>query len=79
MKFWQSLQMTKTEDLVDLAVLLDEQTPFDGAFLGDHWLYPEELLAPYPYTADGKPSWSAESEWPHIAAAMGLLSGATDM
>jgi len=76
-KFFQSLQFAATEDLFDLAQVLEEQTPFDGAFLGDHWLYPETLLAPYPYSADGTPGFPAQTEWPHIGATLGALTAAT--
>lgn len=77
MKFFQSLQFAATEDLLTLARVLEEQTPFDGAFLGDHWLYPEQLLAPYPYTADGRPAFPARTEWPHIGSAIGAMAAAT--
>ncbi|MCW2496563.1 TIGR03619 family F420-dependent LLM class oxidoreductase [Jatrophihabitans sp.] len=77
MKFFQSLQFAATADLFDLARVLEEQTPFDGAFLGDHWLYPQTLLAPYPYSADGTPGFPAETEWPHIGATLGALAAAT--
>jgi probable F420-dependent oxidoreductase len=76
-KFFQSLQFTATEDLLTLARVLEEQTPFDGAFLGDHWLYPEQLLAPYPYTADGRPAFPAHTEWPHIGSAIGAMAAVT--
>jgi probable F420-dependent oxidoreductase len=76
-KFFQSLQFAATEDLLTLARLLEEQTSFDGAFLGDHWLYPEKLLASYPYSADGKPAFPPQAEWPHIGATLGALAAAT--
>ena len=35
MKFIQSLQFTDTDKLIELAQLIEAQTPFDGVFLGD--------------------------------------------
>ena len=77
MKFWQSLQFARTEDLVGLATAIESQTPFDGVFLGDHTLHPEQCLTPYPYTPDGKMLWAADMHWPDIAAAFAAMATAT--
>ena len=77
MKFWQSLQFAATGDFLELAQEIERQTPFHGVFLGDHGLYPEKLLSPYPYTADGKVLWSAEIDWPDIGTAFGAMAAVT--
>jgi probable F420-dependent oxidoreductase len=77
MKFWQSLQFAATGDLLELAQKIEEQTPFDGVFLGDHTIHPEKLLSPYPYTPDGKVLWSPEMHWPDIGAAFGAMAAVT--
>jgi probable F420-dependent oxidoreductase len=77
MKFWQSLQFAATDDLLWLAQAIERQTPFHGVFLGDHTLYPEKLLTPYPYTADGKVLWSPQMHWPDIGAAFGAMAAVT--
>jgi probable F420-dependent oxidoreductase len=76
-KFFQSLQFAATEDLLTLSRLLEDQSQFDGAFLGDHWLFPEKPLAPYPYSVDGKPAFPARTEWPHLGATLGALAATT--
>jgi probable F420-dependent oxidoreductase len=77
MKFWQSLQFAATEDLPELARGIESDTPFHGVFLGDHTVYPERLLTPYPYTPDGKVLWAAETHWPDIGAALGAMGAVT--
>jgi probable F420-dependent oxidoreductase len=77
MKFWQSLQFAATEDLPELARRIESDTPFHGVFLGDHTVYPEQLLTPYPYTSDGKVLWAAETHWPDIGAALGAMAAIT--
>jgi probable F420-dependent oxidoreductase len=77
MKFWQSLQFAQTGDLVKLARGIEQETPFHGVFLGDHTLYPEKLLTPYPYTSDGRVLWAPEIDWPDIGAAFGAMAAAT--
>lgn len=77
MKFWQSLQFAVTHDLPELARNIERDTPFHGVFLGDHTVYPERLLTPYPYTPDGKVLWAAETDWPDIGAALGAMGAIT--
>jgi probable F420-dependent oxidoreductase len=77
MKFWQSLQFAATLDLPELARTIERDTPFHGVFLGDHTVYPERLLTPYPYTPDGKVLWAAEMDWPDIGAALGAMGAIT--
>jgi probable F420-dependent oxidoreductase len=76
-RFFQSLQFAATEDLPSLVRVLEDETPFDGAFLGDHWLYPETLSAPYPYSQDGKPAFGPRTDWPHLGATLGALTAMT--
>jgi probable F420-dependent oxidoreductase len=77
MKFWQSLQFAATENLLELAQTIERETPFHGVFLGDHTLYPEQLLTPYPYTPDGKVLWAPSMDWPDVGAALGAMAAVT--
>jgi probable F420-dependent oxidoreductase len=77
MKFWQSLQFARTEDLPELAQAIERQTPFHGVFLGDHMLHPEVPRTPYPFTLDGKVLWPPDTHWPDIGAAFAVMAAVT--
>lgn len=77
MKFWKSLQFTDTEDLLDIAKLIDTETAFHGAYLGDHWVSAHESATKYPTTPDGRPPFPPDTHWPHLAGSMGAMLGAT--
>lgn len=77
MKFWKSLQFTNTEDLLDISKLIDTETSFYGAYLGDHWVSAHESATKYPTTPDGRPPFPPDTHWPHLAGSMGGMLGAT--
>lgn len=71
MKFWQALTWMEPEQMLEVAKFAEE-VGFEGVFLGDHGVFPQDVKTPYPYAADGKPpmepgSWSPDC-WVSIAA-----------
>jgi probable F420-dependent oxidoreductase len=76
MKFWQALSFTETDQLVALARVCEE-VGFHGVFVSDHVFHPEKLLSKYPYSPDGSPPFSKETEWPESFAAISAMATAT--
>lgn len=62
MKFWQSLTFDNPGHLLEIA-RISEQVGFEGVFVSEHVFFPEALASKYPYTADGKPPFTAETTW----------------
>ncbi|MFT4054422.1 MAG: TIGR03619 family F420-dependent LLM class oxidoreductase [Novosphingobium sp.] len=62
MKFWQMLSWVEVDQLVPLAKFAEE-LGFTGVMNSDHAVYPEEVLAPYPYSESGRPMM--EPDWPY--------------
>ena len=54
MEFWQAIAFTEPEQLVDFARTA-EALGFDGVTAGAHFITPERIDSPYPYTADRRP------------------------
>jgi probable F420-dependent oxidoreductase len=54
MEFWQAIAFTEPDQLVDFARSAEE-LGFDGVAAGDHFITPERIDSPYPYTADQRP------------------------
>ena len=71
MKFWQAITWAETEQLPEIAQFAEE-LGFHGLMGGDHAVYPEKVVADYPYTADGQPpmspDWEYPDQWVSIAA-----------
>ena len=76
MKFWVSTAFTPTSQLVELARYCDE-AGLHGLLMGDHQIHPRELQRPYPYSPDGKPIWSDDTDWPDAWVTIGAMSAAT--
>ncbi len=76
MKFWQSLSFTETDQLVALSKICEE-VGFHGALVSDHVFFPEKIDSKYPYSEDGSPPFTAETEWPEPWAAIAAMSTAT--
>jgi probable F420-dependent oxidoreductase len=74
MQFYQSLLFAETAQIPELAAFIDQQTPFDGVFLGDHRLFPTDRPAG---NAAHPVNWTSQSHWPDITAMMGALASAT--
>jgi probable F420-dependent oxidoreductase len=76
MKFWQTLSFSETDQLVDLARICEE-VGFDGVFLSDHVFVPEKIESRYPYSEDGAPPFTAETEWPDPWVTIGAMASVT--
>src|ERR1700687_3529728 len=50
---------------------------FDGVMLGDHGVYPRDVLSRYPYSSDGKPPMTADSYYPDCWASIGAMAAVT--
>lgn len=71
MKFWQMLSWVEADQMTALASFAEE-LGFEGVMNSDHAIYPETVMAPYPYSPTGKPlmkpDWSYPDCWVTIAA-----------
>lgn len=76
MKFWQTLTWAETEQLADIAESA-EQFGFEGVLLSDHLFIPKEINSPYPYSADGKPSFHESSQYPDPWSVAGAILSRT--
>jgi probable F420-dependent oxidoreductase len=76
MKFWQMLTWMEPEQILDVARFAEE-VGFEGVMLGDHGVFPLEVKATYPYSADGKPPMAADSWYPDCWATIGAISAVT--
>ncbi|HZN12818.1 MAG TPA: TIGR03619 family F420-dependent LLM class oxidoreductase [Acidimicrobiales bacterium] len=76
MKFWNSLAFLETDQLLPMA-RLSEELGFHGVTVSDHVVHPEKIESPYPYTADGKPMFREDAEWPDPWVLIGALSTVT--
>jgi alkanesulfonate monooxygenase SsuD/methylene tetrahydromethanopterin reductase-like flavin-dependent oxidoreductase (luciferase family) len=78
MKFWAVTAFMKSDELIELARMLDE-AGYHGVTVSDHIFYPRELKSPYPYSPypDGRPIWEPETSWPDTWVLIGAMIGAT--
>jgi probable F420-dependent oxidoreductase len=76
MKFWQMLTWMEPEQILDVARFAEE-VGFAGVMLGDHGVYPREVQAPYPYSADGKPPMAPDAYYPDCWATIGAIAAVT--
>ena len=76
MKFWQALTFAEVDQLVDLAKICEE-VGFHGVFVSDHVVHPEVFEPNYPYSADGRPMFDAQTQWPDPWVAIAAMATAT--
>ena len=76
MKFWQMLTWMEPEQILDVARFA-EDVGFEGVMLGDHGVFPRDVKASYPYSADGKPPMGPDSWYPDCWATIGAISAVT--
>jgi len=77
MKFWQALTFAEIDQLVDLAKICEE-VGFHGVFVSDHVVHPEVFEPNYPYSADGRPMFDAQTQWPDPWVAIAAMATATE-
>ena len=76
MKWSLSGAMIDALDLCELAQVAEE-CGYYGLAMPDSVFYPEQISAPYPYTADGKRMWSPETAMPDPFIAMAAMAAVT--
>jgi probable F420-dependent oxidoreductase len=76
MRFWQALTWVETAQIPDVAALAEE-LGFDGVLLSDHPFVPEQPRSRYPYSSDGRPSFTPESEYPDVWVLLGAVAATT--
>jgi probable F420-dependent oxidoreductase len=75
-KFWQMLTWMEPEQILDVARFA-EDVGFEGVMLGDHGVFPRDVKANYPYSADGKPPMAPDAWYPDCWATIGAISAVT--
>ena len=76
MKFWQALTWVETKQIPRIARLAEE-VGFDGVLLSDHPFVPQRSRSRYPYSEDGRPSFTAASEYPDVWVLLGAIAVST--
>ncbi len=76
MKFWQAITWAETEQLCDIAVFAEE-LGFEGLMSADHALYPASMAADYPYSDDGRPPQTENSEYPDMWTSFAAIAAVT--
>jgi probable F420-dependent oxidoreductase len=76
MQFWHATVFAEVEQLPEAAALVEENG-FDGIAVSDHLVFPSTVESTYPYTADGRPWWSGEGQWPDPWVLVGAMAATT--
>ena len=78
MKFCNMLSFTEMDQLIDSAVI-SEEVGFHSVSVSDHVVLPEKIDSWYPDTADGKPFFTATTDWafPEPWVALAMMAQAT--
>ncbi len=76
MKFWQAVTWMEPEQLVEVARFAEE-LGFEGIFNADHGVFPQNVKAPYPYSEDGLPPMTADSDYPDCWVSIAFMAAVT--
>jgi len=76
MKFWQALTWVETDQIPRVAEMAEE-LGFHGVLISDHPFVPEHPSSRYPYSSDGRPSFTPESEYPDVWVLLGAIAATT--
>jgi len=78
MKFCNMLSFIENEQLIDSAVF-SEEVGFDSISVSDHIVLPEVIDSWYPDTPDGKPFFTATTDWtfPEPWVTLAMMAQAT--
>lgn len=76
MKFSQAMIGLPSEGYVAVARAAEE-AGFSSVALSDHVVYPSNIESAYPYTADGKPQYEADWDFPDPWVTVGAMAAAT--
>lgn len=76
MQYWVNAGFLDADQMIEVA-LAAEAFGFAGIALPDHLLLPERIDSPYPYSASGEVTWSADAPWPDCWVAIAAMAQAT--
>ena len=76
MRFCQIMTFVPTYQVVELARVA-EDVGFDSVAFSDHVVYPIGMSTPYPYAADGMPTYGPDSTWLDPLVAIAACAGVT--
>lgn len=78
MKFCNMLSFIENDQLIDCAVI-SEEVGFDAVSVSDHIVLPETINSIYPDTEDGKPFFTATTDWtfPEPWVVLAMMAQAT--
>jgi probable F420-dependent oxidoreductase len=75
-KFWNALAFVETHEAIELAITT-EDAGYDGITVPEHLFYPKSFDSKYPYSADGKPSFTEDTPWPDPWVLIGAMAART--
>ncbi len=76
MKFAQAMIGCPAESMVS-AARAAEAAGFDSVAISDHIVYPKNLTTKYPYSADGRPQFESNWDFPDPWVTIGAIAAAT--
>lgn len=76
MEFWQAVTWSETDQLCGIAQIAEE-VGFSGVMGSDHALHPEVMSSAYPYSEDGVPPQTAQSEYPDMWTSCAAMAAVT--
>jgi len=77
MKFWQMVTWAETDQYRDIAKIAEE-VGFHGIMNADHAFFPRRMNSPYPYSEDGQPPMSSDSEYPDTWVSLAQMAAVTE-
>lgn len=72
-----TLSATTRDAIIDVARTA-ERLGFDSLWLNSHTAIPVTFADRYPYSEDGRPSWTATSPWPDALTTLAFVSAVTE-
>jgi probable F420-dependent oxidoreductase len=76
MQFAIPVALCDPTELTAIAKTADENG-YGWIAISDHLIYPQQFSQPYPYTADGKPRFSEDTNWPDPWIAISAMAAVT--
>ena len=73
MQFAIPVALCDPTELTAIAKTADEHG-YGWIAVSDHLIYPREFSQPYPYTKDGKPRFSEDTNWPDPWVAISAMA-----
>lgn len=76
LSFWQAITWAETEQLCEIAQFAEE-LGFEGLMSADHALYPDAMAPDYPYSDDGRPPQTKDSEYADMWTSFAAMAAVT--